>query len=48
MKSHNNFNNEINKDENIDNTIRNRNNKLYQSNIIWNSKTNRENKKEFD
>ena len=48
MKSHNNFNNEINKGENIDNTIRNRNNKLYQSNIIWNSKTNRENKKEFD
>ena len=48
MKSHNNFNNEINKDENIDNTIRNRNNKLYQSNIIWNSKSNRENKKEFD
>ena len=48
MKSHNNFNNEINKNEKIDNNIRNRTNKLYQSNIIWNNRTNRENKKEFD
>ena len=48
MKSHNNFNNEINKNEKINNNIRNRTNKLYQSNIIWNNRTNRENKKEFD